>query len=97
MCTVETRGLHQSKDKVRQKKKAWGVSHCPRDSQCQSEGGRRENGGQLSWIHISECQPALSAPPASRAATARYPCFRVRRFTVFSSDQVQKPCKSTVS
>lgn len=27
----------------------------------------------------------------------RYPCFRVRRFTVFSSDQVQKPFKSTVS
>lgn len=84
----------QRQGEIEKKKKAWGVSHCPRDSQCQSEGGRRENGGRLSWIHISACQPALSAPPAWRAATA-LPLFP--RKEIHSVQQVQKPVKSTVS
>lgn len=77
-----------------EKNKAWGVSHCPRDSQCQSEGGRRENGGRLSWIHISDCQPALCSSRLAGSYSV-LPLFPSKE--IHSVQQVQKPFKSTVS
>lgn len=43
-----------------EKKKRPGAYHiAPGIHSARARRGRRENGGQLSWIHISDCQPAL--------------------------------------
>lgn len=44
-------------------KKAWGVSHCPRDSQCQGEGTDMETTGGVQDPHLQLHRPAPLCSP----------------------------------